>query len=162
MVATAGGSDRELAVLAEAELQDVLRRIPEAELGALALAVDEDLTSVFAASAPREWLDDLSNADYRYWPPDWPNTELGPLADTNSCLRRRASESANMVEHVQRSFDSLAVALGSLRQRGDVGTETLLFVVSLDPGETTERLAKEAVRSLNGEGAHQAWVEVWG
>jgi len=154
-------SDNALMQISKAEIGNLIRDKGGDNLAGFALCTDDDLTTLFAAMASKEWMNDLQNEDLYFWPPDWPTTGFADsLGETAKCLRaRRLGESGTGV--IDRSFECLVAVLQQLRAEGVLGNRVGIQITSTDPSEHLEQLASAAVRRLNSAEFYSRWKRVW-
>jgi len=143
---------------AEATLRAFREAHPQEVLAGYAFCTDDDLGTLSAMFATKEFLD-RSNEHMPFVPVDWPLSDAtDSLDDANSLLMQASLDQPNGYEaHVRTSFACLVEVLQELKEAGTFDGGVVLQVTSTDPGPLLRELADEAIFLLNNKATQDAW-----
>lgn len=132
-----------------ASVREIAPSLGDEPLGGYALCVDDSLRSLFHMATSADLLF-REGSELRFVPVDWDCEDgSGAFDAANAALEELADEASDYPAHIRLAFASLVDALDDVRKSGLFAPGVTLLVTSTDPGETTLRLAEEAVLKLN-------------
>lgn len=163
---------RNMLSLSDALIVSILESIPAARsatsggIGAYALVADAGMSSVYAASATKEFLRSQSDPELLFMPMDWPaehHTAAFQRASEELALEReRTIRDQNYRATVRAVVDTFAEALSVSRDRDSSLAGAFLLVAGLDGGESWADEEGRTIRKLNGPVAYDDWLAVVG
>ena len=140
-----------------ASAREIMMRLGAQALGGYALCVDDSLRSLFAMAASASMLSTRDD-EVRFVPVDWDyEDDTDALDSANAALAALADGTNDYSAHIRLAFAALVDALDDVRKGGVFPSSVTLLVTSTDPGETTLRLAEEAVLKLNNAKTQRAF-----